>query len=193
MTTLLLTSCKGVIMLTDSEADIYAKIHKRYAAMDSYTAEVTMTVKSNKTESSYRLRQQYLAPDKMSAELTDAGIKTIIDGDNAVVINGENATVIPAAGDINYLFVNEFFRLYYLSQETAVSVTSGSTSGGVTRLETELIKPTAYRYRAIMTVSNQTLNPESLIITDMSGETVLRADFSSFIYNDKINGDHFIY
>ncbi len=190
MITFLFTSCESITILSDSDADIYAKIHNRYSKMESYTAEVTLTVISNKTEKTYKVKQGYLSPDKMVANFLDTGAKAIIKEKNVTLSYGENLVTLPASSDINYLFINEFFKMYYMSQSTALSVASHDR-GSTTRLETELISPTSHRYKSVLTINNKTLNPERLSVCDMSGKDVLFADFHSFVYNDKIDENEF--
>ncbi|MBP3337322.1 MAG: hypothetical protein J6L59_02820 [Clostridia bacterium] len=184
MMCLALSSCSGITMLSDSDADTYAKIHKRYIQMPSYCADVKITVLGNKTQKTYQAKQYYLSPDKMMLDFS-GGLKIIFAGDKAKVISGENSEEFHASDDVNYLFVNEFFELYYRSQDTAVS-TQNHDDGGSTFLETELINQTSHRYKAVLKVNNKTLNPERLTVRDLGGNDVICADFSSFLYNAKI-------
>lgn len=184
MMCLALSSCSGITMLSDSDADTYAKIHKRYIQMLSYCADVKITVLGNKTQKTYQAKQYYLSPDKMMLDFS-GGLKIIFAGDKAKVISGENSEEFHASDDVNYLFVNEFFELYYRSQDTAVS-TQNHDDGGSTFLETELINQTSHRYKAVLKVNNKTLNPERLTVRDLGGNDVICADFSSFLYNAKI-------
>lgn len=190
MISLLFSACKSIPMLTDSDADIYAKIHNRFSHMTSYSSEVTMTVISNKTENKYELKQYFKAPDKMAAVYCDYGTKYIITETGAHLSRGESSAIFPANDDVNYLFLNEFFKIYYLAQDTTLAVLN-TEGGGSTILETELTTPTAYRYRARLTINNKTLSPMRLAICDMSGNDVLYADYKSFIYNDSIDDSIF--
>ena len=171
-------------MFTDSDADIHAKIHKRYSDMKSYAADVKITVKSNKTENVYTAKQFFSEPDTMSVEFNESGTLYLIKNGMAVLKKGENELSFPAANSINYLFINEFFKLYYTSQDTAITVSSDEVLS-VTRLETELIGSTSKRNSAVLTVNNKTLSPERLVIYDFGKNPVIEVDFLSFIYNAK--------
>lgn len=184
MTSFVLGSCSGITMLSDSDADTYAKIHKRYIQMSSYCADVKITVLSNKTQKTYQAKQYCLLPDKMMLDFSE-GLKIVFAGDKVNVISGENSEEFHASDDVNYLFVHEFFELYYRSQDTAVSA-QNHDDGGSTFLETELINQTSHRYKAVLKINNKTLNPERLTVRDLGGNDVIYADFSSFLYNAKI-------
>lgn len=189
MICLVFASCSGITPLSDSDADIYAKIHKRYSKMTSYTSEVTICAKGNKTENIYTAKQYYISPDKMLTVFDD-GLKILINGAASQVKMGDNEAVFSASDDIYYLFINEFFRLYYLSQDTALSVANHS-AGSITRLTAYLPSAKASRYKLVLTINNKTLSPDRLSVCDAGGNEVLYADFKSFIINDKIDEEIF--
>lgn len=178
-------------MLSDKDAGIYEKIHKKYINLKSYSATVDLTVISNKTKKSYRVKQYMKEPDMMLIEYQDTGAKILIKDGRAFAKFAESQLILDADDDINYLFINEFLRLYYMSQETSLSVLSNSDDAGLTYMGTELTNPTAYRYRLVLAIDNKTLNPVRLSVCDMAGEDVMYADFKDFIYNDKLSDDCF--
>ena len=56
---------------SDRDMDIYEKIHNRYNKLASYTADLDLTVFSNKTENRYFLSQKTQDPDKFFVRVTD--------------------------------------------------------------------------------------------------------------------------
>ena len=185
----LLCSCTKISLLSDNDAETGAKIHKRYMKMTSYSSDVKITVIGNKTEKIYQAKQYFVSPDKMMLDFSD-GFKIILNGEKAYLINGDKKEEYKTKDELNYLFVNEFFSLYYRSMETAVSA-QHHEGGDSTLFETELLNESAHRHTAILKINNKTLNPERLIVRDLGGKDVLYADFSSFLYNQKTD-DNFL-
>ena len=62
------TGCTHENFLTDRDADIYQRIHKKFSHMTAYTAKVEVTVYSNKTENTYVMHQ--LMKDSQGAQFT---------------------------------------------------------------------------------------------------------------------------
>lgn len=189
-TIMLFSGCGGVQMLSDTEADVYAKIHRRYSEMKSYSATAEITFKSNKTENKYTVLQKYCAPNKMAAEITETNTSYVVNDGKAAIKKGENSLNFQSAEDINYLFLNDFFKMYYMSQNTALTA-STEAAGGVIRLETELVPVSALRCSAELTLNVKTLAPERLTVKDAGKNAVIIIDFKDFLYNAEIDEEVF--
>ena len=183
-------SACGGSYLSDSDMDIYEKIHSYYSKMESYSANVTFTVVSNKTENTYTAEQKAMGNDKFYIRVTNAdsnlSVTTITNGQKTkTVTDGSDYSVtVPSAETTNMLFVSNFFKTYYASEETYLAV-NGAGQGNVTVLETEVSPKSANCAKASLTVNNKSLAPERLTVYDMGGNAVITCTFSDFQYNDK--------
>ncbi len=196
MISLCLCGCEGSVNFTDEDLGIYEKIHRYYSKMESYSAYVKMTVKSNKTENVYEM-EQLSAGDKKITKIVSpeqlSRIMIITDGDDVQVIysgSKEYKLSVPLSEDIDYSFVDNFMSLYYRSEETAVTTVAQEESG-TTLLETELPLESARRRKASMLIDNKTLAPKNITVYDMGGNIVFIADFVKFVYNDNIKDEIF--
>ena len=107
LTLMITTGCSSPMHFNDSHMDIYKRIHHTYSRMTSYTAEVKLTVKSNKTENTYLLTQDVKVPHMSALTIKEPshmeGLKTVINGDK-VLIFAKNAV----ARTNNQLLPNNF-------------------------------------------------------------------------------------
>ena len=199
MIMLFLDGCARGGGLSDKDVGVYEKIHHYYSKMDSYSALVTLTVKGNKTENSYRLEQYAKGTDKTLSRIVSPeflkGVETVRNGEIAQVrYSGEKQRrlEVAASKDIDCSYVSSFLRYFYQSEETAVSVSaSEEAGGGTTLLETELPRVSARRSKATMLVDNRTLAPKNITVYDMGGNIVFIAEFDKFRYNDTIKDEIF--
>ena len=177
---------------------IHEKIHHFYTKMDSYSAQVRLKVKGNKTENEYVLEQYAKGTDKTLARVISPeilkGTETITNGErsamrlpNTKVSQEETET----SKDLDCSFVNHFLRFYYQSEETVLQVSGVGNADGTTLLETELPPINARRSKASMLVDNQTLAPKNITVYDMGGNIVFIAEFEKFVYNDSIKDEIF--
>ena len=162
--------------------------------MESYSAKVLLTVKGNRGDNVYELEQKVSKDNKMCSCVLSPdnikGIKTVKNGDKVKVIyNGKEKHELEseASADLELSYVNNFFSLYYRSEETAVSVSANSEKSATTLLETDLSDKSARRQKASMLIDNQTLSPKNITVYDMGGNVVFIAEFVEFKYNDKID------
>lgn len=175
---------------SDSDMDIYEKIHKYYSEMNGYSAVLEFEVISNKTEKCYTAVQKTMSPDKfytkVNAEDSGLTITTVTNGKKTKTLSeGSNYFVtLPTAEHLGLLFVNRFFSAYYGSEETALTV-SRAKAGKVTALTTDLSALDTVYQTATLTIDNKTLAPVELILKDEKGATLLRGTYKDFKYNDK--------
>lgn len=194
--TLCLAGCELQSNLTDSDHAVYEKILSKYHNLKSYSVKVHLTVMSNKTENKYEMLQCYKEPDcyrvEVNAPSNLKGLTTVTNGANSKVhMEGmANDISVPKSEDLNFTYINSFFKMYYMSEETAIHV-SNKNELGTTLLETELLGFGANRYKATMTIDNKTLNPVKLTVFDMAGRANMVAEFTDFVYNENMKDELF--
>lgn len=192
--TVLLSGCGSAPKLSDDDADVYTKINSRYMNMHSYTADVAMVVRSNKTENTYQCRQMYREGGRYRTEFLSpelvAGLVNIVNGTRVFTgfpDTGQTLTLDSVPGgedDITYLY--HFFENYYKAADTSISV----TGGGETRhtvLTTEIIGRSARQYTMSLAVDNHTLDPVRLSVMDMAGRETVTVQYSNFQLNPKLD------
>ncbi len=194
-----LVACGHRMNFSDEDMDIYEKIHRYYSKMESYSAQVTLTVKGNKTENIYKLEQYAKGEDRTLSRIVSPeelnGLETVTNGEMAQVrFGGEKPRQldVTASKDMDCTFISYFMRYYYQSEDTVIQVNTGQeNTEGTTLLETELPPVSARRSRASLLVDNRTLAPKCITVYDMGGNIVLIAEFDKFVYNDTIQDEIF--
>lgn len=192
ISTCLISACGKQSYLNDRDMDIYEKIHRYYSEMESYSATLTLTAYSNKTENVYTAEQKTKGNrfyTKITRPGTDFSVTTVTDGDETRTFTegSDYALTVPSAEHAGMMFVSRFFSAYYASEQTTLSVSSTLSDGARTVLETELSENNPRLSHARLTLDSQTLAPLVLEITDTAGKTVLQGAFSDFRYNDSID------
>ena len=174
--------------LRDSHVDIYKRIHEKYSRMTAYTAEVTLTVKGRKSEKVYRLTQQVQEPQKAVITVQEPeslkDVCTIFNGGQVLVKSPVSAdTLLTKTEDLpNALLLNDFFSLYYQSEETAIHVDANEDSGTLL-LETEYLPQTSEQFKTSLLLDTKTLQPKTITVFDAGGNVRMLAEFSDFCYN----------
>lgn len=192
--TLMITACLvcGCVSsrISDSDMDIYKKIHTYYSKMDCYSAKVAFSCFSNKTENHYTAEQKAMGNDKLFMRVhvpeKDFSVTTISNGEKTKTLTDGSAyaVTVPNADTLNLLFISQFFNLYYASEDTFLAVNS-SAKGNVTLLETAVSSPGTSVSKVTLSIDNKTLAPQTLIVYDLAGNVTTSATFSDFRYNDK--------
>jgi outer membrane lipoprotein-sorting protein len=189
MISLSVTACNG---FSDSDMDIYEKIHKKYNKMESYTADLDLTVFSNKTENRYFLSQKTKDPDKFYARVTDDkgtfSVTTVVNnGITKVSAEGsEYSMTVPCEDYLGLLFVNTFLRMYFSSEDTSLTVDK-ALSKDKTVMEVSVENPDLNLSRIVLTFDNKTLLPYAVTIYNREGKAVAKGKYENFILNDEIN------
>lgn len=199
ITLMILSGCAPQKTLSDHEAGVYSRLHKKFSKMNSYSATVRLTVKGNKTENIYVMTQQVQEPDSAVISLTEpatlAGLTTILSAGQASVsaFPDEAALTVPAADILQNVLINNFFSIYYQSEETALSVSSpAAAESGTVLLETAVIPETSEHYKLALLFDAQKLEPKSLTVYDVGGNIRMIAEFSDFIYNPSFDSEIFM-
>lgn len=179
--------------LSDRDMHIYEKIHKNYNNLKNYTADICLTVYSNKTESQYFVHQKFLLPDKYFLRTTDENatfsLTTVTNGDitKTSADGSDYSLTVPSEDVLNLLFVNNFFKAYYSSEETFISVNSSLKNGKKTVLELAVHDKNSYISRASLSIDNETLTPSDFFAYDKEGTKVLSAEYLSYSQNEKMD------
>ncbi len=193
------TGCTHENFLTDRDADIYQRIHKKFSHMTAYTAKVEVTVYSNKTENTYLINQ--LMKDSQGAQLmvekpeSVQGTITRYHNGQVTLMNAgqESAVSVPAADAYHDIFIDQFFALYYQSEKTAINVSGGGTEGANSLLlETIAVPDASHRHRLTLLIDAKRLEPQVLTVYDVGGNIQLMAKFVEFEYNPAIDDSLFI-
>ena len=181
--------CGCSYSFSDRDMHIYEKIHKNYNNLKSYSADIDLTVYSNKTESRYFVSQKFSSPDKYFSRTTDEdasfSVTTITNGDiTKTSADGLSYSLtIPSEDFLNLLFVNNFFKAYYSSEETFLSVNSSLKNGKKTVLEVAVHDKNSYIRRASLSIDNGRLTPKEFSAYDEEGTKILSAEFLNFSEN----------
>lgn len=182
---------------SDRDMDIYEKIHKHYNKLESFSADIDLTVFSNKTENRYFVSQKFKAPDKYFTRVTDGdgtfSVTTITNHDKTKTFadGSEYSLIIPSEEYVNLLFINHFLKAYYMSKETSISVDSSLTKSDKTILDVKLSDNDLSIKSISLSIDNKTLLPHSLTACGTDDKKLFVATFDNFNYNDKVDDSIF--
>ncbi len=197
LTLMINAGCSPAVQLGDQDAQIYQKIHHKFAALQSYTAVVRLSVVSNKTEQTYELLQQVKEPDMAKIEVKSpedfAGMTTIYCGETVSVLRDavDMPLSVVALEELNDVFITDFFARYYQSEETAISVSVGEGTNPTILLETVVCPADAQRYKITLLLDAKKLEPKVLAVYDVGGNIRLKAEFLEFCYNPNLEDSIF--
>lgn len=178
---------------SDRDMDIYEKIHKYYNKMESFSTDIDLTVYSNKTENRYFVSQKFKNPDMYYTRVTDNdatfSVTTITNqGKTKTSADGsEYSLLIPSDDYVDLLFLNNFFKAYYMSKETSLFVNSSLAKSDKTIFSINLSDNDLCIGEISLSVDNKTLSPDTLTAYDTDGKKLFVASFCTFAYNDKID------
>lgn len=187
-------SCKGKTVSHSS----YEKIYNKYKDLKSYAANAEITVVSNLTENTYKVRQYFLAPSSCKMEISSPDE---LKGsgysyhDGKIIMNsefGKMSTVLDyIPEDRNYVFVSDFFENYYKSEDAFVETMNDFGTGECIVLKNVLSDSNPQRYSQSLWISSDDLTPVRLVTYDMEGKETLVVRFSEFKANCEIDDEIF--
>ena len=178
---------------SDSDMDIYEKIHKRYNKLESYTSDLDLTVFSNKTENRYFVSQKTKDPDRFYARITDEkgtfSLTTVTNnGTTKVTADGsEYAMTVPCQDYMSLLFVNNFLREYFASESTSLSVDNSLTKSDKTLMEVAVANEDLNLSKVSLSFDNKTLLPDTITIYNKESKVIAKGKYENFTFNDKID------
>ena len=146
----------------------HKEIYKRYSNIDSFYAEVRITVKNETTESSYLARQFFEKPDRISfsvdspEEVAGSGY-TFKDGKYRLISGfGEESTVnVLFPNEKSTVFLNDFFENYYKSEDASLRIGAGFQNDKTT-LSSPLSGASKKHFMQSLEVDNNTYLPLKL-------------------------------
>ena len=178
---------------SDRDMDIYEKIHKKYLKMESYSADLDMTVFSNKTQNRYFVSQKTCEPDKFYTLVTDPdglfSVTTITNGAVTKVTtdSSDYAITVPSNEYLDLLFINNFLKAYYASEVTSLNVDSSIINGNKTTLMVETNHPESTIKKVSLSFNNETLAPEMISVFGENDTVLVTAKYENFKFNDSID------
>lgn len=173
----------------NSGHDVYKEIYQRYSNMDSFYAAATVTVRSDKTESRYCVRQFYQAPDSFALFVDSpeevSGSGYILKNGTYKILSGFGSNAEFAAKvtrEKNVMFICDFFDEYFKSEETSVQ-TSGNLSGKTTTLSCFLPPGSERLYVQNLEIDSKTFLPLVLETRDINNNPVVVVEYTDFKRN----------
>lgn len=161
--------------------DIYAKIHELYYDIASYSAECTVTAYTKSGENPYDCTVVY-DNENDSYTVSSDDMKIHLTKDKAIISKGENTIESPSIPEDMYIFINSFFKSYYESEDTVLSVNSSKKSKS-TLLECSAMNPTDYVSHMKLWLNTDTALPQKMQVFDSDGDMHTEIEFKSFTFN----------
>jgi len=203
--TLLMLVCAGLLVLTACtaiqervDATAYERIHRQLMAMESFTAQATVTFISNNNTHVYETIQHARVTGEYRIEVTApenvAGNTTVFDGTTISQFNprvdGRISQTSTEAPERLEILLTSFVRNFVTSQE--VSIMAASMEEGLTTvLEATVPGEHPYMTTQRLWMKNDTQLPLQMIIYDQNGAERIIVIFNSFEYNVNIEDSMF--
>ncbi len=172
-----LIACSGGKDKTDS---IYDKIHSLYYDMESYRTSCKVTVFTPGGENSYDCDIQY-DKDAQSFEVVSEDMKIFLTKDKTIISKGGNTLESPSMPEDMYIFINTFFKSYYESEDTALSVDLPKESDLVL-LECGAINPTEYIASMKLWIAKENALPVRMQVIGKDDNVTTEIEFSNFSF-----------
>ncbi len=186
-----------MISLTACKGDVNQEIDKRYRELQSYTAEVKVTVTGNKGPMEYGFYQSYRTPDSYRAEVTKpermAGTVGIITGQE-VWLRGADAPAMKLElgtldQEMEVLFFSKFLKEYF-GQDTLPELVPNQD--GWIQLVLPKRGTNRYRFTQDLWIDGKTHLPVCFTTCDMDGNEIVRVEYESFVPNIEIEDSVFL-
>ena len=174
---------------TNTNENIYQRLHKRYYNMPSYIAECTVTINSNKSTNTYNLTMTY-DNRKNKYRLDYDNISIVLTDMNAMI--KKNNTIVSVPVDDGYMLVlpNLFFKSYYQVENTSVTI-AATSNHGKTVLESDIINPPKYAEHMELIIDNKKLVPLEMKVYDSQNEEKIHIEYIDFNIVNQINDSTF--
>lgn len=193
LTLTIIPGCFSGMNFSDDDMDIYKKIHKKYAYMKSYTAKAETTVYSGKTKSKYTVLQYTKEPKMYRTEFLSENEKAeliVVEKNGKISVSSLGSSLNFNSSDIyDCTFINNFFNLYYKSQQTAINVSAQKDSSFIL-LETDIFPVSKNAKKAVMML-DRNANVQNIKIYDAGGNLYTETVFLEFNYNAEIQDELF--
>lgn len=168
----------------NSSENMHEKIHSKFYDMPSYTAQCRMTVTSNKTKNDYEFVSTYDSSlDRFRIDYPDVSV--LLTNTDARIVRGDSVVNIPSKEADMLMFVNTFFKSYYVGENASIDASS-NTDTGYTLLETELVNPTRYGHSMKLWIRNKDVTPHNMKVYDKEGNETISVVFEKFEINKSV-------
>ncbi|MBQ4528346.1 MAG: hypothetical protein II998_09765 [Clostridia bacterium] len=169
------TACSSGYKAAD---DIYKKIHSRYYDIDSYSVNCTITSYTNGEENNYECFIKY-DKDKNSYCIGSDGMTIEITDDKTIVSKGDNVLETQTQNSDMPIFINTFFKSYYQSENTSMSVSADSDRNYVL-LECDAVNSDKLNSGMKLWIDKKSVKPKKMQITDSEGNMHMQILFKDF-------------
>lgn len=168
-----------------SDYESYSKAYESLLNMESYSADIEVTVFSQGGKTKYQAKQYYAAPDCYRVDFEDEET-----GKTVCVLNGETLKFRAADGSVTefsgyvpsekyYIFIADFMERYCKS-EASKNGAKGKTT--VLSVPKSKEKPAMKLY-----ISKNGAEPKKLVTYDEGGKEKIVVEFKNFKMNAKMN------
>lgn len=172
-----LTACSGEKIKPDN---IYDKIHSLYYDIQSYKTSCEVTVYTPGGENSYNCDIIY-DKDADNFEVVSEDMKIFLTKDKTIISKGGNTLESPSMPEDMYIFINTFFKSYYESEDTVLSVNSPEKSD-LMLLECSAVNPTEYISAMKLWIRKDTAIPVRMQVLGKDGNISTEIEFKDFTF-----------
>ncbi|MBQ4629492.1 MAG: outer membrane lipoprotein carrier protein LolA [Clostridia bacterium] len=162
----------------DKADDIYSKIHDGYYDIDSYTAECVVTSFTSGGENSYEMQISYNKPEKFHRVVSDEMTLEIYD-DKTIVSKGDTVIETDSKPSDMPIFLETFFKSYYESENTAMTVSATSKSNSIV-LECEAVNSPEINGYMKLWIDKKSVKPQKMQIYDDKDNMHTQIEFEKF-------------
>ncbi len=168
-----------------SDYESYSKAYESLLSMESYSADIEVTVFSQGGKTKYRAKQYYAAPDCYRVDFEDGET-----GKTVCVLKGETLKFRAADGEVTefsgyvpsekyYIFIADFMERYCKSE--------ASKSGAKGKATVLSVPKNGERLAMKLYTDKSGTAPKKLVSYDEDGEEKIIVEFENFKMNAKMN------
>lgn len=176
---IILGACSSQGRKTD---DIYSKIHDLYYDMGSYNARCCVSVFNSSSENTYECNISY-NKNTDTYEMISDDMKIVLSDEKTIITKGQNTIESPSLPEDMYIFVNSFFKSYYQSEDTSLSVNANEKSNTVL-LECSAQSSLKYVQNMRLWLSRDTAMPQKMQLIGDDGNINTEIVFEEFKFTD---------
>lgn len=172
-----LTACSGGKIKPDS---VYDKIHSLYYDIQSYKTSCKVTVYTPGGENTYNCDITY-NKDEDNYEVVSEDMKIFLTKDKTIISKDGNTLESPSMPEDMYIFINTFFKSYYESEDTVLSVNLPEKSNLVL-LECSTVNPTEYISSMKLWLHGESAKPVRMQVLGNDNKVSTEIEFLDFSF-----------
>ena len=159
--------------------------------ISSYRANIEVTVKSNKNENKYVIKQEYINPNIAKQEIIEpssiSGLKTIYDGENLKIEN-TNLSLTKIIDKYNYIPTNTLWLTSFINEYKHSNISDCKET------QDELIMKVSYienncNMEKELYIDKKTSKPTKMTIKDINKNTAIYIIYNEINFNNIIKED----